>query len=165
MARLIKSTKEKIERLNTLVNKGIDYAEIVKQEWQGSHKAKDKWVQKFKEHLSDKVLTALKYTNEEATEEKQEQKQEDNINPIMSFLGDADNFKALQEIIEKYKKNENVAILDIPAEYMTDTTAVRSIRMSETIYDEFVNLCKQYNLTIGACVNYAFAQFIKRYKK
>lgn len=167
MANITKATKRKIERINDQIKQGTDYSDIVKKEWQGSHKSKDKWIEKFKEHLSTDVLKALKYEDLEGTEDKQEEDKntESTTKCILNFLEDKDNFRILQEMIEKYKNNENMEILDIPAEFITDTPVVKSIRMSEKIFDEFAILCKQYNLTIGACVNYALSQFIEKYKK
>ena len=167
MADITKATRRKIDRITDQIKQGTEYSEIVKKEWQGSHKAKEKWIEKFKEHLSDEFLKALQYTDNEVIEEKQEEPKntESTTNCVLNFLEDEENFKILQEMIEKYKKNENLDILDIPAEFITDTSVVKSIRMSEKIFDEFALLCKHYNLTIGACVNYALAQFLERYKK
>ena len=167
MADITKATRRKIDRINKQVEDGVDFSVILKKEWQGSHKSKNQWIEKFKEHLSKEVLKALEYEDKEDTMEKQEEQEntENTTNCVLSFLQDEENFRILQELIEKYKKNENVDILDIPAEYITDTSDVKSIRMSEKIFDEFAVLCKHYNLTIGACVNYALAQFLEKYKK
>lgn len=169
MARLIKSTKEKIERLNKLVESNTDYKEILKQEWQGSPKAKDKWVNKFREHLTKEVLTVLEQRDKAVEEKLQEQQKptesttESTTNDILIFLQDKDNFKALQEIIARHLNNESIEELVVPSEYLTASTSIKTIRVNAKVYDSFTMLCKRNNLTIGSCITYALALFVEKF--
>lgn len=174
-------SKNKIENIKTAIKENQDLKEIIKKYW-GSKNKKDLWLQKFQDNFNAIELTYLDYTetnlsNSVSNLETQEtnkitklDNQETAISAEVEFFKNAENLKALIEIVTKYRSQQenNIQILgngeiDIPDEVKTlELNGNIAVKSNMELYDKIKELAYKNHCGIGQFVTFILWDFYKR---
>ena len=181
MEKLNWQTESKIKNVKTTIKEKEDLKEIIKKFW-GSKNKKDLWLDKFKDNFNVDELIYLDYTETNSTnsviyseaQETNKITQLDNKETALSaeveFFKNAENLKALVEIVKKYRNQQenNIEILNsgeinIPDEVkklsLNGNIAVKS---NLELYDKIKELAYKNHCGIGQFVTFILWDFLKR---
>lgn len=184
MEKLNWQTESKIKNIKTAITEKEDLKEIIKKYW-GSKNKKDLWLEKFGDNFNSAELIYLDYsentetnpTNSVSYTEAQENNkitQLDNKETALSaeveFFKNAENLKALVEIVKKYRNQQenNIQILgngeiSIPDEVKNlELNGNIAVKSNLELYDKIKELAYKNHCGIGQFVTFILWDFLKR---
>ena len=171
-------TKEKIENIKESI-KNKEVLKEIDKKYFGSNKKKKDFFTKNKEHFTADELVYLEFSG---AGEKEEVKTVENIeveetneptnkltNLEANFFKDADNLKALIEIVQKYRsRSEDVEIIEngiitIPAEAKLKLDRNMAVKVNGDLYDKIVEMAYKNKVGKGELVTYILWEFYKKH--
>lgn len=181
MEKLNWQSENKIKNIKTAITEKEDLKEIIKKYW-GSKNKKDQWLDKFKDNFNSAELNYLDYTETnssnsvsytEAQETNKITKLDDKetaISAEVEFFKDADNLKALVEMVKKYRSQQenNIQILgngeiSIPDEVKNlELNGNIAVKSNLELYDKIKELAYKNHCGIGQFVTFILWDFLKR---
>ncbi len=181
MEKLNWQSENKIKNIKTAIENNEDLKEIIKKFW-GSKNKKDLWLEKFGNNFNADELIYLDYTETNSTNsvsysEAQEtnkitqlDKQETALSAEVEFFKNAENLKALVEIVKKYKSQQenNIQILgngeiSIPDEVKRlELNGNIAVKSNLELYDKIKELAYKNHCGIGQFVTFILWDFLKR---
>lgn len=177
-------SKNKIENIKSAIKDNQDLKEIIKKYW-GSKNKKDLWLDKFKDNFNSAELIYLDYSENTETnppnsvsyteaQETNKITQLDNKETVLSaeveFFKNAENLKALVEIVKKYRNQQenNIEILNngeisIPDEVKRlELNGNIAVKSNLELYDKIKELAYKNHCGIGQFVTFILWDFLKR---
>ena len=178
-------SKNKIENIKTAIKENQDLKEIIKKYW-GSKNKKDLWLEKFGDNFNPDELIYLDYTVENMetnspnsvsnseTQETNKITQLDNKETALSaeveFFKNAENLKALVEIVKKYRNQQENSIeilgngeINIPDEVKKlELNGNIAVKSNLELYDKIKELAYKNHCGIGQFVTFILWDFLKR---
>lgn len=181
MEKLNWQSENKIKNIKTAITEKEDLKEIIKKFW-GSKNKKDLWLEKFGDNFNPDELIYLDYTETNSTnsvsyseaQETNKITQLDNKETALSaeveFFKNAENLKALVEIVKKYRNQQENSVeilgngeINIPDEVkklsLNGNIAVKS---NLELYDKIKELAYKNHTGIGQFVTFILWDFLKR---
>ena len=173
-------SKNKIENIKSAIKDNQDLKEIIKKYW-GSKNKKDLWLEKFGDNFNSTELTYLDYTetnlsNSVSNSETQEtnkitklDNQEIAISAEVEFFKNAENLKALIEIVTKYRNNQEVQVIEagkinIPDEIkQIELNGNIAVKSNLQLYDKIKEMAYKNHIGIGQFITFILWDFYKRH--
>lgn len=170
-------TQAKIDNIKKDIKDNVSLKDIKKKYFTQSKNKLDKWLSVNSSNFTGEELNYLEYviTGEEVTEV-----EENKIVEAFNYLPTTENI-ALMSIADRQKFLVSNAVIEklvnllsssntekdikIPDEVreLKDTKG-QNIRISESIYKEFTDICRRNNVTITSVINTIFYNFNQKHK-
>ena len=171
-------TREKIKNIKESIRNKENLKEIDKKYFNSNKKKKD-FFTKNKEYFTSDELVYLDFSEDEKKEEvktvENREVEETNeptnklTNLEANFFKDAENLKALIEIVQKYRsRSEDVEIIEngiitIPAEAKLKLDRNMAVKVNGELYDKIVEMSYKNKVGKGELVTYILWEFYKKH--
>lgn len=174
-------TQAKIDNIKKDIKDNVSLKDIKKKYFTQSKNKLDKWLSVNSNHFTREELNYLEYviTGEDVTEEitkVEENKIVEAFNYLptteniaLMSIADRQKFLVSNAVIEKLvnllSNNSNAEEIEINDEVrgLKDIKG-QNIRISESIYKEFTDICRRNNVTITSVINTIFYNFNQKHK-
>lgn len=171
-------TKEKIENIKESIRNKESLKEIDKKYFNSNKKKKD-FFTKNKEYFTSDELVYLDFSEDEkkeavkTVENREIEGTNEPTNKLTNletnFFKDAENLKALIEIVQKYRsRSEDVEIIEngiitIPAEAKLKLDRNMAVKVNGELYDKIVEMSYKNKVGKGELVTYILWEFYKKH--
>ena len=171
-------TKEKIENIKESIRNKESLKEIDKKYFNSNKKKKD-FFTKNKEYFTSDELVYLDFSEDEkkeavkTVENREIEGTNEPTNKLTNletnFFKDAENLKALIEIVQKYRsRSENMEIIEngvitIPAEAKLKLDRNMAVKVNGELYDKIVEMAYKNKCGKGELVTYILWDFYKKH--
>ena len=175
-------TKKKIKDLKEMISQQLSLKEIIEKKFSSAPVKKNKWLKTNSQYFTTQELDYLDYQkNIEIVEEGEEGQGKDLItNSFLNYdlkklsvpeksnlILNSDFLEIIQKMANDYIQSsiKNKSDLVIPQEFFNlKDISIKNCRISNSIYNDFVELAKAKNITITALINYVLSDFISKNK-
>lgn len=175
-------TKIKIKEVKDMISQQLSLKEIIEKKFSSAPIKKNKWLKTNYQYFTVQELNYLEYEkNVEIVEEVEEGQGTDLItNSFINYdlkklsipeksnlMLNSDFLEIIQKMANDYIKAniKNKSELVIPQEFFNlKDISIKNCRISNSIYNDFVELAKSKNITITALINYVLSDFISKNK-
>lgn len=174
-------TKNKINDLKEMIKNKVELKVIIKEKFAATPSRKNKWLGDNSHHFTEDELNYLEYQpiidtleieNEPIINTLSNSFLTTNINTLTvqektNLILSSDFLDILQRMANDYLSNsiQSKKDLVIPQEYFNlKDISIKNCRISNKIYNDFINLAKSKNITITALLNYVLSDFVEKNK-
>lgn len=170
-------TQAKIDNIKKDIKDNVSLKDIKKKYFTQSKNKLDKWLSVNSNHFTGEELNYLEYviTGEEVTEV-----EENKIVEAFNYLPTTENI-ALMSIADRQKFLVSNAVIEKLVNLLSSSNTEKdikipdevrelkdirgqNIRISESIYKEFTDICRRNNVTITSVINTIFYNFNQKHK-
>lgn len=174
-------TQAKIDNIKKDIKDNVSLKDIKKKYFTQSKNKLDKWLSVNSNHFTGEELNYLEYviTGEEVTE-KITKVEENKIVEAFNYLPTTENI-ALMSIADRQKFLVSNAVIEKLVNLLSNSSNAeeieindevrglkdikgQNIRISESIYKEFTDICRRNNVTITSVINTIFYNFNQKHK-
>lgn len=174
-------TQAKIDNIKKDIKDNVSLKDIKKKYFTQSKNKLDKWLSVNSNHFTGEELNYLEYviTGEEVTEEITKV-EENKIVEAFNYLPTTENI-ALMSIADRQKFLVSNAVIEKLVNLLSNSSNAeeieindevrglkdikgQNIRISESIYKEFTDICRRNNVTITSVINTIFYNFNQKHK-
>lgn len=176
-------TEKKIKDLKEMIFNQVSLKTIIKEKFSSAPIKKNNWLKTNSQYFTVQELDYLEYQkNVEIVEEVEEEPKGTDLitNSFLStnlkkltvseksnLILNSDFLDIIQKMANDYIQAniKNKSDLIIPQEFFNlKDISIKNCRISNSIYNDFVELAKSKNITITALINYVLSDFISKNK-